>query len=143
MSSSLTELHGIESSKLCREKLLLPKRTDFVELQWDGPDDPENPKNWPLWQRWYCTFVVAWMFSVVHATFGSSIFVPGTDYMAIEFGTSRPVALIGLSVHLIGLACGPTLAAPISETVGRDLYLFFQAITRQSFRVLTRPFLEL
>ncbi|KAK9388591.1 major facilitator superfamily domain-containing protein [Lipomyces mesembrius] len=99
------EVHPTSSSG--QHKAKLPKPTDFAELDWDGPDDPENPKNWPLWLRWYITFVVAWMCLV------------GTDYIAFEFGTSRTVALTGLSLYLIGLACGPTIAAPISETVGR------------------------
>ncbi|KAK9330066.1 major facilitator superfamily domain-containing protein [Lipomyces starkeyi] len=116
-ASSDTELIDLENGRIYREKAELPEPTDFAELDWDGPDDPENPKNWPLWRRWYITFVVAWMCLVV--TFGSSIFVSGTDYIAFEFGTSRTVALIGLSLYLIGLACGPTIAAPISETVGR------------------------
>ncbi|KAK9345554.1 major facilitator superfamily domain-containing protein [Lipomyces starkeyi] len=116
-ASSDTELNDLENGRIYGEKAELPETTDFAEPDWDGPDDPENPKNWPLWRRWYITFVVAWMCLVV--TFGSSIFVSGTDYIAFEFGTTRTVALIGLSLYLIGLACGPTIAAPISETVGR------------------------
>ncbi|KAK9369505.1 major facilitator superfamily domain-containing protein [Lipomyces kononenkoae] len=121
-ASSDTDLNDLESRPEYAEKSGLPKPTDFVELDWDGPDDPENPKNWPLWRRWYITFVVAWMCLVV--TFGSSIYVAGTDYMAFEFGVSRTVALIGLSLYLIGLACGPTVAAPISETLGRTPVYF-------------------
>ncbi|KAK9238122.1 major facilitator superfamily domain-containing protein [Lipomyces kononenkoae] len=121
-ASSHTDLNNLESSGAYREKSELHKPTEFVELDWDGPDDPENPKNWPLWRRWYITFVVALMCLVV--TFGSSIYVAGADYIAFEFGVSRTVAFIGLSLYLIGLACGPTIAAPISETLGRSPVYF-------------------
>ncbi|KAJ8098316.1 major facilitator superfamily domain-containing protein [Lipomyces tetrasporus] len=121
-NSSDTELGDLETSDAYREKSELPKPTDVVDLDWDAPDDPENPKNWPLWRRWYTTFVVAWMCLVV--TFGSSIFVSGTLFMAVEFSVSRTVALLGLSLYLIGLSFGPTIAAPISETVGRNPVYF-------------------
>ncbi|KAK9484563.1 major facilitator superfamily domain-containing protein [Lipomyces starkeyi] len=88
-ASADTELNDLEIGRIYGEKAELPEPTDFAELDWGGPDDPENPKNWPLWRRY---------------TFGPSIFVSGTDYIAFEFGTSRTVALIGLSLYLIGLA---------------------------------------
>ncbi|KAK9363563.1 major facilitator superfamily domain-containing protein [Lipomyces starkeyi] len=108
-ASSDTELNDLEIGRIYGEITELPEPTDFAELDWDGPDDPENPKTWPLWRRLYITFVVAWMCLVV--TFGSSIFVSGTDYIAFEFGTSRTVALIGLSLFLSDW-----------HTVGRPVY---------------------
>ncbi|KAK9466562.1 major facilitator superfamily domain-containing protein [Lipomyces arxii] len=99
-------------------KIEKPAATDFIELEWDGPDDPENPKNWSYLKRWYTTFVVAWMCLVV--TFGSSIYVSGALELAAEFHVGDVVGFLGLSLYLVGLACGPTIAAPISETVGRN-----------------------
>lgn len=84
---------------------------------WTGPDDPENPQNWPLWQRIYHTTIPAlYGFSV---TFGSSVYSPAVPEVSEKFGVSSTVALLGLSLYVLGLGFGPVLAAPLSETKGR------------------------
>ncbi|KAK7204269.1 major facilitator superfamily domain-containing protein [Myxozyma melibiosi] len=94
----------------------------YAQLEWDSPDDPDNPQNWSAARRWYYTFVVAWMCLVV--TFGSSIYVAGATRMVLELGVSRVVAFLGLSLYLVGLAFGPAIAAPISETQGRSVVYY-------------------
>ena len=84
---------------------------------WIGPDDPENPVNWPLWQRVYHTTVPGLFGFAV--TFGSSVYTPGYPEVMERFNVSSTVALLGLSLYVLGLAFGPVLAAPISETKGR------------------------
>ena len=84
---------------------------------WNGPDDPENPMNWPLWQRIYHTTVPALFGFVV--TIGSSIYTPGLSEIMEQFDVSSTVALLGLSLYVLGLGFGPVLAAPISESLGR------------------------
>lgn len=84
---------------------------------WTGPDDPENPLNWPLWQRIYHTTVPSLFAFAV--TFGSSIYTPGYPEIETRFNVSSTVALLPLSLYVLGLAFGPVLAAPISETLGR------------------------
>ena len=84
---------------------------------WTGPDDPENPLNWPFWQRIYHTTVPSLFAFAV--TFGSSIYTPGYPEVETRFNVSSTVALIPLSLYVLGLAFGPVLAAPISETLGR------------------------
>ena len=84
---------------------------------WTGPDDPENPRNWPMWQRVYHTTVPALFCLAV--TFGTSIYTPGHLDVVNEFNVSSTVALLPLSLYTLGLAFGPVLAAPISETLGR------------------------
>ena len=84
---------------------------------WTGPDDPENPINWPLWQRVYHTTVPGLFAFAV--TFASSVYTPGYPEVMTQFHVSSTVALLGLSLYVLGLAFGPVLAAPISETHGR------------------------
>ena len=86
---------------------------------WTGPDDPENPHNWPLWQRVYHTTVPS-LFGLA-VTFGSSVYTPGYPDVEKRFNVSSTVALLPLSLYVIGLAFGPILAAPISETMGRKV----------------------
>ena len=86
---------------------------------WTGPDDPENPINWPLWQRVYHTTAPALVGLAV--TFGTSVYTPGYPEVMEQFHVSSTVALLGLSLYVVGLAFGPVLAAPISETKGRKV----------------------
>jgi MFS family permease len=52
-------------------------------------------------------------------TFGSSAYTPGLQSVMEDFNVSTEVALLGLSLYVVGIAAGPMLAAPISETLGR------------------------
>lgn len=51
--------------------------------------------------------------------FGSSVYTPGYPEVMEKFGVSSTVAILPLSLYVLGLAFGPVLAAPISETRGR------------------------
>ncbi|RPB02671.1 MFS general substrate transporter [Choiromyces venosus 120613-1] len=87
------------------------------ELDWDGPNDPENPRDWPLFKRCYHTLVPS-LFNFA-VTFGTSIYTPGVPQVIERFGVSRTAAFLPLSLYSLGLAFGPVLGAPISETKGR------------------------
>ena len=84
---------------------------------WNGPDDPDNPMNWSLKSRIYHTSVPALMGFVI--TLGSSIYTPGIKDIRAQFHVSSTVALLGISLYVLGLGFGPILAAPLSETLGR------------------------
>lgn len=100
----------------------IPEKEDALQINvtahdWNGPDDPENPLNWPLWQRIYHTTVPSLFGFAV--TLGSSVYTPGYPDVEKRFKVSSTVALLPLSLYVLGLAFGPVLAAPISETLGR------------------------
>ena len=100
---------------------------------WTGPDDPENPMNWPLWKRIYNTVpsaAFAWIVTV-----GSSVYTPGIPDIVKSLKVSTTVALLGLSLYVLGLAFGPMLAAPISETMGRRM-VYFTSIPLASLFIL-------
>lgn len=48
-------------------------------------------------------------------TFGSSVYTPGYGEVMSEFDISSTLALLGLSMWVLGLAFGPVLAAPVSR----------------------------
>ena len=116
------------------EKLTLtdPKIHDFApsptitlattNLDWSSPNDPENPMNWPIRSRIYHTTIPALMGFVT--TFASSVYVPGIPTLMSQFHISQTAALLGLSLYTLGLAFGPVLAAPLSETLGRRAVYF-------------------
>ncbi|KAK3671631.1 hypothetical protein LTR78_008554 [Recurvomyces mirabilis] len=84
---------------------------------WNGPDDPENPLQWPRWKKTYHTFIPAAIALV--CTLASSIYTPGRDSLMAEFGVSAEVSLFPYVFYVLGLASGPMIAAPMSETYGR------------------------
>lgn len=49
----------------------------------------------------------------------ASIYSPGHDDVVREFGVSTTVALLPLSFYNLGMAAGPMISSPLSETFGR------------------------
>jgi MFS family permease len=90
---------------------------------WDGPDDVDDPQNWPTWKKIFHTLVPS---AIAFAcTMSSSIYVPGQQSVMADFGVSKEVALLPYSFYILGMACGPPLAAPTSEALGRHaVYLY-------------------
>ncbi|KAI9369849.1 major facilitator superfamily domain-containing protein [Aspergillus egyptiacus] len=80
-------------------------------------DDPENPKNWPKWKKWYVTMVVSFTCFVV--AFASSVITADVEGPAEEFGVSREVSLVVVTVFVVGFGVGPMAFAPMSEMFGR------------------------
>lgn len=85
-----------------------------------GPDDPDHPLNWPLWYRGLVIGIVSystWTVVLYSTSYTSSM--PG---MMKEFGvTSQPVATLGVTTYLLGLAVGSLFLAPLSEMYGRRI----------------------
>ncbi|CAN6637433.1 polyamine transporter 1 [Trichomonascus vanleenenianus] len=86
-------------------------------VDFDGPDDPTNPLNWPIKRKIkgaaplaLTTMVIAW---------GSAAYAPAVPGIMEEFGVSRIVALLGLSLYILGFAAGPVLWGSTSEYFGR------------------------
>ncbi|OAP57451.1 MFS transporter, DHA1 family, multidrug resistance protein [Fonsecaea erecta] len=94
----------------------------MVEDQGDEPrdqwkDSPENPNNWRLRKKLYHTSIcAAYAFTI---TFMSSIYSSGYRELMQKYHVSSTVSLLGVSLFCLGLAFGPIVAAPLSETVGR------------------------
>lgn len=81
------------------------------------PDDPENPKNWSKAYKWYVTMIVAITCFVV--AFASSVVT--ADLIGVEetFNVSEEVALLTITVFVVGFGVGPVIFAPLSEIYGR------------------------
>ena len=104
---------------------IIPKRTisrvtgkeEEYELVTFTVDDPENPKNWSKGYKWYCTMVVALTCFVV--ALASSVVTADLDGPEEEFGASHEVALLSITLFVIGFGVGPLAFAPFSELFGR------------------------
>ncbi len=84
---------------------------------WNGDDDKDDPKNWPLARKILSTAIICLIGFVT--TMGASIYAPGHEQVKVEFGVSTTVALLPLSSYSLGLAFGPIISSPLSETFGR------------------------
>ncbi|KAI1825766.1 major facilitator superfamily transporter [Xylaria intraflava] len=96
----------------------LPNREEYV-VEFDGPDDPYHPQNWPLKKKIVTAFILC--YTTITAAFASSIFSAATPHVAMEFGVSGEVSILGISLYVLGFATGPIFWAPLSELKGRRL----------------------
>ncbi|GLA55536.1 hypothetical protein AnigIFM63604_002186 [Aspergillus niger] len=94
-------------------------KTEDWKLVTFSIDDPENPKNWSKAFKWYCTMVVSFTCFVV--AFASSVITADIEGPAEQFGVSREVSLVVVTVFVIGFGVGPMAFAPLSEMVGRRI----------------------
>lgn len=98
--------------------------TDYPDdvVDFDSPTDPENPKNFSIRRKWAITASMGWMTFVV--TFSSSIFSVAVEPVSAEYGITRVVATLGVSLFLLGFVFGPVFFGPASEAYGRRVPLF-------------------
>ncbi|KAL7908311.1 MFS general substrate transporter [Trichoderma velutinum] len=85
------------------------------ELDWDNA--PENPYNFPGWKKALTIFALASMGLTV--SIATSISSSSVNLLMEEFGVSRTVALLPLTLYVVALGIGPIIGGPLSETVGR------------------------
>ena len=88
-------------------------------LNWDGADDAENPRNFSKTRKVFSTITVTFLAFV--STLAASIYSPGHQDVAEEFSVSTEVSFLPLSLFNLGMALGPLIGAPLSETYGRRI----------------------
>ncbi|KAK0528732.1 hypothetical protein OC834_003952 [Tilletia horrida] len=98
-------------------RFLSQKGNNRIVVHWEGDHDSENPMNWSTWYRWYLTFVAGLL--VLNSTFTSSAPSSISTITGEEFGFSREVAILTISVFVAGYCLGPLIWGPLSEWVGR------------------------
>jgi MFS family permease len=82
-------------------------------------DDPENPKNWSKFKKWWCTLMIASVCFTV--AFCSSVITADIEDVAREFHVSEEVALLSVTLFVLGFGIGPMFFAPLSELYGRRI----------------------
>ncbi|TVY80618.1 Citrinin biosynthesis cluster MFS transporter mrr1 [Lachnellula suecica] len=81
-------------------------------------DDKEDPKNWPIWYRGLTIGAVS--FSTWTVVLYSTSYTSSMPGMMKEFNvSSEPLATLGITLYLVGLAVGSLILAPLSEIYGR------------------------
>ncbi|KAK1528121.1 major facilitator superfamily transporter [Colletotrichum paranaense] len=96
---------------------------DQYEVTFEGGDsDPMSPRSLGKARKWLIVSIVSCASFCVTAA--SSIYTSTYAQMDAEFGNSRLVSTIGLSVFVLGISLGPMFLSPLSEFYGRrPIYL--------------------
>lgn len=111
---------------------MLPAREEYV-VEFDGADDPMHAQNWPLSRKLATGAMLG--FTTFIAAFGSSIFSAALGSVAREFGVSREVSVLGVSLYVLGFATGPIIWAPYSELKGRRQPLIIASFAFSVFSI--------
>ncbi|KAF9767960.1 Efflux pump fub11 [Fusarium sp. DS 682] len=93
------------------------------------PNDHRNALNFSRSKKWLITILQA--IATLAVTFASTTYSGGLASILMEFHVSTEVAILGISMFVVGFAIGPLLWAPLSELYGRQIPFFisFMALT--------------
>ncbi|KAF5562694.1 polyamine transporter 4 [Fusarium napiforme] len=84
---------------------------------WTSPTDPSNPRNFSLLTK---TLSIASITSLAWSScFAGAIYAPAQTAVSHDFHQNRFTSVLPLSLYNLGMACGPLVGAPLSETYGR------------------------
>ncbi|KAK9465930.1 major facilitator superfamily domain-containing protein [Lipomyces arxii] len=116
---------GVVSSTADLTEYVSPHATGYLATD-DGfklvtftPNDPGNPKNWSKLYKWYITMTVAALCFAV--AFGSAVVTGDLEAVAEYFDVSLEVAILTVTLFVIGFGVGPMAFAPASELWGRQV----------------------
>ncbi|VUC32560.1 unnamed protein product [Clonostachys rosea] len=91
---------------------------ESLQVGWDGgDDDPLCPRSFSKPKKWLIVAIVSMACFCVTAA--SSIYTSTYQQMEESFGNSRKVSVLGLSLFVLGIGCGPLFFSPLSEFFGR------------------------
>lgn len=89
------------------QKIDPEKGRDVDIIDWDGPDDPENPMNWSQNKKFFVTFEICLLTFSIYI--GSAIYTSGLTGIMMQFGVSQTVAILGLTLFVVGYGYVPAL----------------------------------
>lgn len=126
VSSSLDATNS--SEELNKEK---PQNNDATQDDELDPEiefvtfvtnDPANPHNWPLWVRWTFTIILSCL--VVCVAYGSACIAGGLGTVSAKYHVGSEVAVLSVSLMVIGFSLGPLIWSPVSDLYGRRVAYF-------------------
>lgn len=95
--------------------------------------DSDNPRNWSSAKRWYLTAIAGLL--VLNATFASSAPSALVPTLMLEFGFSREVGNLMVSLFVAGYCVGPLIWGPLSEQYGRRPVFIFTFFVYTCFQL--------
>ncbi|CDO74082.1 hypothetical protein BN946_scf185043.g132 [Trametes cinnabarina] len=106
---------------------------DFPADKYQVKLEPEDdPKCLSLWHKWLAVLTIS--SSSLCATFASSEAAFTETGLARDLHTTHEVAILSISLYVLGLGIGPMFVGPLSELYGRNIiyrtsYVLFFAFT--------------
>ncbi|KAH6652634.1 major facilitator superfamily domain-containing protein [Truncatella angustata] len=88
------------------------------------PDDPRNPKNFSTVKMWSVTFAVS--MTTLAIALVSTVYSGGVTQIIAEFHVSGEVAILGVSLFVVGFAVSSLLWAPLTELFRRQSLLLLR-----------------
>lgn len=85
-------------------------------------NDPGNPHNWPLWVRWVYTVLLSIL--VICVAYGSACIAGGLGTVSKKYHVGSEVAVLSVSLMVIGFSLGPLIWSPVSDLYGRRVAYF-------------------
>ncbi|USW52021.1 Putative major facilitator superfamily, MFS transporter superfamily [Septoria linicola] len=84
---------------------------------WNGPNDSGNPRNFSTARKVFST--VAYTGLAFVSTLAASLYAASREDVKAEFNTTEEISILPLSLYNLGMAFGPLIGSPLSETAGR------------------------
>lgn len=91
--------------------------------------------NWSSGYKAFITFILGML--ALAASLGSSIISPAEEQIAAYTGISGEVAVLVISLYIIGFAVGPLIWAPTSEIWGRKISMLPAMVALALFSIGT------
>lgn len=95
---------------------ILPDPEQFV-VEFTDANDPLHPQNWSMRRKIILSVVLA--YSTFVSSVATAIYSSAVVEISPQVHISTEVAILGVTLHVLGFAWGPTLWAPASELIGR------------------------
>ena len=112
----------------------LPDPEQFI-VEFTGSNDPLHPQNWSLKRRVGVSATLAYTTFV--SSFASAIYSAAAGSISLSFDISTEVAVLGVTLYVLGFASGPTLWAPMSELIGRKMPIIVGMFGYSIFTIAT------
>ena len=94
----------------------LPDPEEYV-VEFNDANDPLHPQNWSLSRKIGISVTLAYTTFV--SSFASAIYSSAVSEIGPHFHISTEVAILGVTLYVLGFASGPIVWAPSSELIGR------------------------
>ncbi|KAH3688989.1 hypothetical protein WICPIJ_000048 [Wickerhamomyces pijperi] len=111
---------------LGKELILEYPEAEKYTVSFNGPDDPIHPHNWDMKKKFLTCVMLG--FNTATIAWTSSIFSSAVLVIAKKYHVGSTVAILGVSLYVLGFALGPVVWAPLSELYGRKPVLVFSIL---------------
>jgi hypothetical protein len=89
----------------------------LTDLSRNGLDDPDNPQNYSRGRKALVSFLIVLMTFAAYT--GSALYTPSIPGVEHDLSVSSTIAILGLSLFILGYSVGPILASCPSELGSR------------------------